>query len=201
MDDLDFVQRCIKGDKLIWSEFVNKYSRLIYSSIHAVLGTKSRHKYSVDTPNDIFQEICFSLVRDNYKRLRSFEGRNKCSLASWLRQVSVNATIDYLRRAKSFISLEEENNDELALKDIIADSKPLVKELLLDREKFSQLKDCIDILSTDDKYLVELHINQDLTLEQLRKHLKVSRGAVDMRKARIVERLRDCFRHKGFVLD
>ncbi len=201
MDDLEFVQRCVKGDKRAWDEFVNKYSRLIYSSIHAVLKTKTYANFSPDNLNDIFQEICFSLVKDNFKRLRSFEGRNQCSLASWLRQVSINATIDYLRRSKSFVSLEEKNDDELSLKDIIADTKPLVKELLLNKEKLFQLKDCIDRLDGDDKYMLELYLNQGLSLEELKGHFKVSRGTIDMRKLRIVERLRDCFKHQGFALD
>ena len=38
-------------------------------------------------------------------------------------------------------------------------------------------------------------------LEELKKHFKLSRPAIDMRKSRLIERLRDCFRGKGFWLD
>ena len=38
-------------------------------------------------------------------------------------------------------------------------------------------------------------------LEVLKEHFRVSRGAIDMRKSRIIDRLRECFKHKGFALD
>jgi DNA-directed RNA polymerase specialized sigma24 family protein len=46
-----------------------------------------------------------------------------------------------------------------------------------------------------------LLINRGLKPEELKEHLRLSRGAIDMRKSRIIERLRDCFRSKGFALD
>lgn len=201
MDDLEFVQKCVEGGRPAWDEFLSKYSRLIYSCIHAVLKTSTYPNAYPENIDDIFQEICFSLVKDNFRKLRSFESRNKCSLAGWLRQISINATIDYLRRSKSFISLDQENDDELSLKDLIADNRPLPEELIFSDEKVSQLKDCIEGLDTDDKYMLELYINHKLSLEELRKHFKVSRGTIDMRKFRIVERLKDCFKRKGFALD
>ena len=96
MDDLEFVHRCASGDKQSWDEFVDRYSRLIYSYILSILNIKSRI-LPQDNINDIFQEIIYSLIKDNFKKLKSFKARNACSLASWLRQVTINCTIDYLR--------------------------------------------------------------------------------------------------------
>jgi len=197
MDDLGFVQKCIQGDKQCWDQFVDKYSRLIYSYIHSVLRTKGLNPQQCNV-EDVFQDIFVLLTKDNFHKLKSFKGKNGCSLASWLRQVVINFTIDCTRRLRLSLSLDAENDDELALKDILADSAPLVSRLLMQAEKVKQLEDCIDALNMQDKYFLEMHINQGVPLEKLMLHLKISRGAVDMRKSGIIERLKDCFKKKGF---
>lgn len=200
MDDLEFVQRCVRGDKQSWDEFVNKYSRLIYNYIHSVLKIKGSIR-TEETVNELFQEIFLFLLKDNFKKLRSFRAKNGCSLASWLRQITVNLSIDYIRKAKPTVSLDEENDEELSLKQILADDSPTIAETLSHKERILNLKDCIEELGKDDKYFLELHINRDLNLEDLKDHFRISRGAIDMRKTRLIERLRDCFKSKGFPLD
>lgn len=200
MDELEFVQRCVKGDKKSWDEFVDKYSRLIYNYIHSVLNTQS-HTCTQDNINDIFQEIFLSLVKDNFKKLRSFKAKNGCSLASWLRLITINSTIDYIRKTRSTVSIDEETDNDFSLKDVLADNSPQITDTLADEERVTNLKDCIETLDTDDKYFLELHINRGLSLDELKEHLKLSRPAIDMRKNRMIERLRDCFKSKGFLLD
>ncbi|MDD5237860.1 MAG: RNA polymerase sigma factor [Candidatus Omnitrophica bacterium] len=198
MDDLEFVQRCVKGDKQSWDEFVEKYSRLLYNYIYRILNSKLPSQFNQEDVNDIFQDIFILLTRDNFKKLKSFKAKNGSSLATWLRQVAINFTIDYLRKFKPSISLDKESNDGVNLKDMLVDESSNATDLLIAEEKLGQLKDCIEKLDTEDKYFLELHIHQGLSLEELKDILKVSRGAVDMRKSRITDRLKDCFKAKGF---
>ncbi len=200
MDELEFILSCVKGDKQSWDKFVDKYSRLIYNYIYNILSTKG-YTFSQQHIHDIFQEIFYSLIKDNFKKLKSFKGRNGCSLASWLRQVTVNLTIDYMRKFKPAVSLDEERDEEFSLKDILADDSPAVRDTLHYRERLENLKDCISDLDSSDKYFIQLHINRGVKLEALRGVLHLSRGAIDMQKLRIVQRLRDCFKNKGFALD
>lgn len=202
MNDLEFLQRCVKGDKRAWDEFVEKYSRLIYNYIYSVINSSSFKPSSEEYVNDIFQEIFVLLSRDNFKKLSSFGAKNGCSLASWLRQVVINYTIDYLRKFKPpMVSLDAENEEETSLEDILADDSVLVGDTLALKEKIAQLKECIRGLDTDDKYFLELYLGQGLLLEELKDVLRVSRGAIDMRKTRIIQRLKECFKRKGFLLD
>ncbi|MBI5145179.1 MAG: sigma-70 family RNA polymerase sigma factor [Candidatus Omnitrophica bacterium] len=201
MDDLEFVQRCVKGDKLAWDEFVEKYSRLIYNYIHSVIKFKGAQQISQDNIDDLYQEIFTLLIQDNFKKLKSFKAKNGASLVTWLRQVVVNFTIDYLRERKPLISLDEEDDDALNLKDMLASNSPSAGDSLESQERLNQLKDCIQTLDTDEQYFVDLHIHQGLPLEKLTTLLGLARGLIDVRKARIIERLRDCFKSKGFLLD
>lgn len=201
MTDLDFVQKCVKGDSQSWDEFLKRYSRLIYKYIHSVLNSKNILASNPDHIDDIFQGFFSALIQDDYKKLRSFKARNGCSLASWLRQLTVNFTLDYLRRVKPAFSLEAENDEGFSLKDTLADGSISVPELLIQEEMLKSLEDCLDGLSLQSRFLLELNINQGVKLEALKDLFKLSRGAIDMQKKRIIEKLRECFRNKGFKLD
>jgi len=200
MNDLEFVQRCAKGDKQSWNLFIERYSRLIYNYIHSVLKIKGILP-NPDNLQDIFQEIFVALTANDFRKLKTFQARNGSSLASWLRQVTINHTIDHIRKFRVNLSLEEENEDGLALQEIIPDKAESALDKLSRDDLFGQLKDCISQLTTAERYFLELHIDKDMALEELKGHLGISRAAADMRKSRIVGKLRDCFKHKGLVLD
>jgi len=201
MDDLEFVQSCAKADSHTWEEFIQRYSRLIYSTIHGVFKRKFPDQARNSHVDDVFQEFFLLLTKNDFAKLKTFEGRNGCSLASWLRQVAVNLSLDYIRKIKPMVSLEEQSAAAGPLKDLLADSLHVPRNGLSESETIAGLKGCIDELETEGKFFLELHFEQGLSLEEVREALKISRGAVDMRKARIVKLLKDCFRRKGFLLD
>ncbi len=194
------MRECTKGDRKSWEAFVKRYSRLIYNYIYAVLRAKGIDFLTVENTNDLFQEIFLQLVQDDFRKLKSFKGKNGCSLATWLRQVVINYTIDYVRTLRPMVSLEEENENRLSLKELIPDSALSASDAAVYKERVLALGECIETLDSDEKYFLELHIRGDLTLDELKDHLGTTRGTIDMRKARIIEKLRACFQRKGFVL-
>ncbi|MDD5129888.1 MAG: sigma-70 family RNA polymerase sigma factor [Candidatus Omnitrophica bacterium] len=198
MNDLELLQSCLKGQKQAWAEFLLRYSRLIYNYIHSVLSIKGRAA-SAEQVDDIFQEIFHSLIKDNCKKLASYRGKNGCSLASWLRQVTINFTIDYLRKLKPISSIDVQDEDGFSLSDSLADLSPGAVEFLNDQDKRKTLTECIGLLESEEQYFLELLLNQGLTLDEIKDSFKINRGAVDMRKSRILEKLQDCFKKKGFL--
>lgn len=200
MNDLEFVQKCAAGDKRAWDEFVDKYSRLIYNYIHSVFNLKAQQRFNRENINDLFQEIFVSLAKDNFRKLKSFKAKNGCSLASWLRQVVINAALDYVRRSKALVSLDAEAPDGSTLKEMLADRSVSAAQGLCDEERIRGLKDCIGRLDNDDKFFLELHVNKGLKPAQLGEILGISRAAVDMRKHKIIGRLKDCFKSKGLLM-
>ncbi|MCX7661788.1 MAG: sigma-70 family RNA polymerase sigma factor [Candidatus Omnitrophica bacterium] len=198
MEDLELLRRCFKREKSALDIFIQKYSRLIYTYIHQTLKSQN-YNFTEEEVSDIFQDIFVLLFQNNFKKLKSFKARNNCSLASWLRQVVINFTLDYLKKLRPAVSIEEEDQNGLSLKDFLPTQYESQRDLLLKKERISQLEDCINSLEEEEKYFLELHFNQGLNLEILRLHFKISRSAVDMRKARILEKLRECFKKRGFI--
>lgn len=196
MSNLEFVRKCCQGDKPSWDDFAERYSRLIYKYIHCAARVSGLSLKQEDI-DDIFQEVFVSLSKDDFRKLKSFQAKNGCSFATWLRQVTINLTFGFLRASRGMVSLDEEGEGP-ALKEVLVDGSARADRLSQEEEVFQGLKDCIGRLSGEDKFFVELHINQGLTLDTLKGFYKVSRGSIDMRKARIISRLKDCFREKGF---
>lgn len=201
MNDLDFLQGFITGDSQFRNEFLKRYSRLIYKYIYSVLNSRTSLASLQEPSNDIFQDFFVFLIQDDCQKLKSFKAKNGCSLASWLRQVTVNFTLDYLRKGKPTISLDVQNEEGLSLGDRLSDGSFSVPELLSQEERLKSLEDCIQELNIQSRLLIELNINQRVKLEILKDLFKISRGAIDMQKTRIMAKLKECFKTKGFSLD
>ena len=194
MDDVGFVQRCCAGEKAAWDAFLKQYSRLIYNYILSIGRTYGSGLPEHDT-DEIFQSVIEHLHKENYSNLRSYQGRNGCSFATWLRIVAMRRTVSFLRSRKVHLTLDENRTEEAQpAVDVTIDG-------LISAERKEALADCIKRLAREDRYFIQLHMYAGLTLDMLKDHLRTTRAAVDMRKTRLLRQLRECFITKGFVLD
>lgn len=199
MKDLELVAGCVRGDKRSRELFLEKYSRLIYTYIKVVVIYKGA-SHAQQHIEDIFQDIFCSLFTDNARKLRSYQGRNGSTLASWLRQVTINTTIDYLRAFPyEEVSCDQGADDRHASRPVLRDKSRSPAETLLVEEQLNRLKECIESLDEQSKYFLDLHLYQGVSLQDMKEHLKSSRGAVDMYKFRLLNRLRECFKERGFI--
>jgi len=197
--DLEFVRRCIAADPDAWNAFIERYSRLIYSAIHATLRLKGYDSRFLDSVGDIFQDVFAFLQHDTYKKLKTYQGKNGCSFASWLRLVTVRRTIDYLRKQKNMVSLDAADEEGNSLSDICAAAGVSARDSCIGEDVLFQLAQCIDGLPGDDRYCLELLFRQRLSPVEVGQTLGISRQAVDMRKMRFLDKLKDCFRKKGLL--
>jgi len=197
MDQLKFIRKCADHDKDAWNEFLQRYSRLIYSYIYRVINNYSGIAAN-NLADDIFQELISALFDDNSKKIRSFKGLNGCSFATWLRLVTINFTRTYAGKQRYMVELDDEK-EGYCLKDRIIDRQILPDEAALYKEHSDNLKECVKLLDNDDRLFVQLYLSKGMTLEAVRQVFRVSRTAIDMRKARLLERLKVCFKNKGFL--
>ncbi len=200
MDDVRFVQRCCSCDHAAWDEFLERYSRLIYNYILSAGRTYGRDIPGHDQ-KEIFQTIIYHLLKDGCRVLRSYEGRNGCTLASWLRLVSMRHAVTFLRGRRPALSLDEQLCSE-DMPQVVRDaSRESLADQLLRSERARALAECIAKLAREDRYFIQLHLYAGLSVEMLKDHLRISRSAADMRKNRLLAQLRECFSSKGFMAE
>jgi len=148
-NDLQLVKRVIKGEKEIFSEIIKNYEKPLFYYLSR-LTRRPAHDLE-----DILQEIFIKV----YKNLRAFNPQYKFS--SWIYRIAHNEAINYLKKHKKEISLE--NNEFL---ETIPDSQDLLEELHI-KEKREKVKRGIYKLELKYREVLILRYLEEKTYEEI----------------------------------
>jgi RNA polymerase sigma factor (sigma-70 family) len=188
--DRALLARCIEGDRRAWGPFVERFTRYVYYLIQ-LTGRRYHVALSEEEVGDLHNDLFLALLEDDRRRLRAFEGRNGCSVRSWIRLITIRKTVDALRRRKVHLSLdagpEEGGHEPVA-------GTPDALEVMLQSDaerRQGQLHDLVAQLSPADQLLLELLYGQKLSVEAASAALSINRGALYTRKTRLIKRLRE----------
>ena len=166
---------------------VTAYGPHVHTAISRYLAMRCRGR--MDLADDLTHEVFLALFRDDARRLRSFESRNGCSFAGWLRVVAIRLTIDVLRRDRRLLSLDDDGAAMTELRRTLqtGDDPELAMQGV---ETAARLAQAIASLGAKDRLLVELHVLRGASLPAVATALGVSANAAYVRKSRVLERLR-----------
>jgi len=133
---------------------------------------------------DLYQNILMRI----WKGLNSFE--NRSSISTWIYRISVNTSIDYLRK--------ENNKKHISnLKDMrdleLADNSNTLEEDLITSEKIRLMYRCINKMTFIDKTLITLYL-EDLSYREISEILGISEKNVGVRLSRIKTKLNQCLK-------
>ena len=189
--DSDLIRKCLAKDDKAWDEFVSRYSNLIYDAIIRTFdryGSPSRPDIIADLHNDIFLLI----IDHECRVLQQFEGRNGCQLGHYLRTVTIRRTVDFLRKIRPVISLDEE--DSHGLLDAASSEREEEPETGLDalvRDEQQQLLCAfMDELENDDRRLCELLSSDGQSPRGIAQTLGITVDYFYVRKKRLLAKLR-----------
>ena len=90
------IERLARGDSAAWTEFIDRYRRLIYGAIHRA-NERFAAGWDETAMEEIFEEVLWKLLRRRGKALASWNG--DCKLETWIYRIVRNACIDRLRAA------------------------------------------------------------------------------------------------------
>lgn len=104
-DNADIIQKACSGDLASYQEFIRLYSPRVHAIAYQMVGN------SIDA-QDIAQEVFVRL----YRSLHTYKPR--FTFTTWLYRLTVNHSIDYLRKHRRHNNISLENvQDELMLRD------------------------------------------------------------------------------------
>jgi RNA polymerase sigma factor (sigma-70 family) len=183
---LELVRRCVSGDSAAWDEFVERYTKLVY---YAICQTLRRRRITVedDLLGEIHNGVFLSLLEDDFRRLRAFSGRSK--LTHWLKVVTVNRTIDFLRRRKHNLRLDEPVNGGPAIVDTLVHQGVDPEEAAMRAQRAQVLSDAVKTLPEHDQVLLRLLYIEGEPGEVVARILGTTVGAIYTRKSRLRKRL------------
>jgi RNA polymerase sigma-70 factor (ECF subfamily) len=135
-----------------------------------------RYLKNKEDADDLTQEILLKLM----DRLCEFNGQ--CQLKTWVYRAAVNQCLDYLRWKKRQALLMEDAAQ--AWRDGYREEDPM-EDYCTDRF----VEKVIRGLEPEEKSLLELHLEEGLTHQQIATQAGVSRVAITKRLSRVEERL------------
>lgn len=192
------LSECISGSREAWDIFVRRYSKLVYHAISKTLNLYNAHCPQEDI-EDLYNSLFLALIENNNKKLKQFEGKNDCTLSSWIRLITVRRTIDFLRGQKPMASLDEEDEESRSLMGTIPDRSPSADDQLELSESENLIQEAVEELPSSDKLFMELYYRKELSPEEIAGILNVSVSTVYSKKNRVREKLKKILKDKGFI--
>jgi RNA polymerase sigma-70 factor, ECF subfamily len=175
--DPELIERARAGDAAAFNQIVLAYRKRILGTISRLIG---RPEDVEDVGQEVFVRLYYSL--DQLRTAEVFE--------PWLYRLTVNASYDYLRRAKrrSESRMADLSEQQVMRADSLAGSKQQDEE----RQK-GQVREFVNALfehvSEEDRLLLTLKEVEGLTLKELEQIYKVSENALKVRLFRARQRV------------
>lgn len=180
---------CCMGKKAALENLVRLYSNLVYSTVLRTYGVKNLRcpEHEID---DLHNTVFMRLLERRCRRLRQFKGKNGCSLASWIRVVTVRTVLDHLRQTRDALSRSSklENIDKLV--HVKADL-PEAWQLLDNIGKREVIDRAMASLPPRDRLFITLYFMEGNTQSTIAEILKISRNAVYSVKHRAIKRIKE----------
>jgi RNA polymerase sigma-70 factor (ECF subfamily) len=185
MEDSEVIKNHLaKEAPLCFSILYNRYAGKVYSKCISLLKDEA---LAQDATQEIFTKIFINLSR--------FGERSKFS--TWLYSITYNYCIDYLRKQKKQKDLFSDDIEKAPdLPDDDVDDKELF-ELSV-----TQLKKALDEMPVDDRAILLMKYQDDLSIKEIAEMLDKTESAIKMRLKRAkakAQSIRNAVPEKGIV--
>ncbi|HUT52590.1 MAG TPA: sigma-70 family RNA polymerase sigma factor [bacterium] len=190
LDERGLLTACWRRDAGAWERFLAQYSRLIYYSIHRTCLLR-HYQAAPDEVADLFNDVLVHFIKDDCKKLMQFRGDAGCSVATWIRTVTVRFIIDYLRRGARGASFVDVDNEDVARE--ISFSNPVARpdEVYEEREDDRMFNLAVGSLPENDRYFIELYYTRGLSPEAVAQVLGISVKTVYSRINRVKTKIKE----------
>ena len=169
------VQAIVKtNDTLLFEVLYDRYATMVYNKCYGFAN-------GVDEAKDLTQDVFLRV----FVTLGSFKGKSKFS--TWLYAFTYNHCVNYVTRntAKKF----EKKSISATYVDIENIGEDIDSTREFDNMRIEKLKVVMDLISPDDKMIILLKYQDNLSIRELSEALDIGESAVKMRLKRAKEKL------------
>ena len=189
MDEAKLRLGCLAGDRNAAGEFVRHYSDLVYRTAQYTLLNRNV-PFTPEDISDLHNTVFLKLFENNCRKLAQFEGRNGCSLATWVRLVTLRIVLNHLRkRGVDSISGRRQMVGIESIRELHADN-PGTLEMLEKAEQLELLKRGLKNLPAKDRLFFRLQLEGDLSVQEIAETMQISVDNVYTVKHRAIKRLK-----------
>lgn len=172
------IEQCLNGNRKAQLELYNLYCDAMFTIAY-------RYVKDTDTAKDVTQEAFIKA----FSKLRTYDG--SFAFGAWLKQIVIHQSIDWLRKRKFDLSLDEIPN--LSIED---DENWKVDEHI----DVSDIKKAIEDLPEKYKLVLKLFLMEGYDHEEISEILNISISASRTQLCRGKSILKDQLKTKGFQM-
>ena len=165
-EDYNLIRSVIDGDTNAFRRLVYKHKDVSLSLAHSILKNET---LSEDVLQDVFIKV--------FNKLNTF--KFKSSFSTWLYRIVVNTAYNALKKQKSNISLDKNNNDDLF---VPKEDRDYMKE----NDQKHYIKKALALLKPDEALVLRLFYLCELSIKEIEEitQFKTSKIKVDLHRGR-----------------
>ena len=151
-NDQVYIDKILDGDANAFSVLVDRYKDLVFTL--AIRMMKNREEA---------EEVAQDTFIKTYKSLPKFKGDSKFS--TWIYRVAYNTCLDRIKKNKrqqNTVTIDEYTEHQVKTIDNALDA-------IEAKERTAAIKACIDLLPSDDSFLLTLYYYEEQSLEEISK--------------------------------
>lgn len=179
LPDQHFITQIIGGNTNAFSVLVDRYKDLIFSL--ALKMVKNREE-AEEVAQDTFIKI--------FNSLEKFKGDSKFS--TWIYKVAYNTCLDRIKKNK-----KDEGNiliDDFSEHLVKTVENALIK--MMDEERKKSIQDCLNLLPSEEGFLLTLFYFEDQSLEEIAKIMDFTSNNVKVKLFRSRQKLASILKQK-----
>lgn len=171
-EEEEIVRRAQAGDRHAFRELVERYQRRVYSIAYGMLKNS-------DDAFDVSQEVFVKV----YRYLENFN--HQSSFYTWLYRITVNMSIDHIRKNKKVRNVEYDDRISHGGGDVIGEEHILPSTLGLNPDKVygrkelrEKMLEALDTLSEKHRTILIMREVEGMSYEEMAESLNISKGTV-----------------------
>jgi len=195
-EDRQLLSKCLSGDRGAWETVVRRFSNLVYQTVRSTFISKQT-PFSRQDLEDLHNTVFLGLFEQGCAKLKLYQGRNGCTLASWIRIVTVRTVLNHLRKKGADGPLWEKKKTPVEELSWLKGEDQGALALMESAEQEKLVHEGMESLAPRDRLFMKLHIDQGLPVEKVAEALQISVQNAYVVKHRAVERLRTYLVSRG----
>jgi RNA polymerase sigma-70 factor (ECF subfamily) len=170
--DQIIIDKILKGDTNAFAELVDNYKDLVFTlALRMIKNREEAEEVSQDTFIKAFKSI------------DKFKGKSKFS--TWIYRVAYNTCLDRLKKIKreyNVVAIDEFTEHQVKTLDNALDK--------MEQDEHQQkIQECLQLLPSDDSFLLTLYYFEELSLEEISKVVNLTANNVKVKLFRSRKRL------------
>ncbi len=179
----ELIERCIKREERAWSEFIDRFSGLIYYSARERL-KRSGFRFNGQDIQDIVQNVFVEL----WEKSRLSEVRDRNKIKAWLSIIGQTRALNFMRKKRERLLAEDEL---FKIENIVSDNGEENRSELAE-----VLENAIEPFAPREKIVLKLNIIHGKTHKEIAEFMRISINTVSTIIARRKELLRKLFEER-----